>query len=190
MHSLNPSVKIHPSAEVLTKNIGEGTEIWQYAVVLADASIGRHCNINCHTFIENDVRIGNSVTVKSGVYLWNGITIEDNVFIGPNVTFTNDRYPRSKQYPEKFLHTLVQYGATLGANATILGGINIGKFAMIGAGSVATKSIPDFALVVGNPARITGWLDEQGNKLKETGGVWTNKSGKKFKVVNQQLISI
>jgi len=190
MSSLNPSVKIHFSAEVLTQNIGEGTMIWQFAVVLAGASIGSNCNINCHTFIENDVRIGNNVTVKSGVYIWDGISIEDNVFIGPNVTFINDRYPRSKQYPEKFQQTIVQYGASLSANATILGGISIGKFALIGAGSVVTKPVPDFAMVMGNPARISGWVDEHGNKLAEADGVWENKAGKKFKVVNQQLISI
>jgi len=190
MSSLNPSVKIHSSAEVLTKNIGEGTMVWQFAVVLPGASIGSHCNINCHTFIENDVQIGNNVTVKSGVYLWDGINIEDNVFIGPNVTFVNDLYARSKQYPVKFLQTIIKYGATLGSNATILGGITIGKFALIGAGSVVTKSVTDFAMMVGNPARIAGWVDEQGHKLSETEGIWKNKAGNKFKVVNQQLISI
>ena len=190
MSSLNPSVKIHPSAEVLSQNIGERTIIWQFAVVLAGARIGSDCNVNCHTFIENDVQIGNNVTIKSGVYLWDGINIEDNVFIGPHVTFINNRYPRSKQYPERLQQTLVQNGATLGANATILGDVSIGKYAFVGAGSVVTKSVPDFAMVVGNPARISGWVDELGNKLEEKGEILENKTGKRFKVVNQQLIPV
>jgi acetyltransferase-like isoleucine patch superfamily enzyme len=168
-------------------HIGEGKVIWQFSIVLASVTIGRNCNINCHTFIENEVQIGNEVTIKAGVYLWDGISIEDHVFIGPNVTFTNDPFPRSKQYPEKFQQTRIQIGAAIGANATILGGINIGKFALIGAGSVVTKSVPDFAMVVGNPAKITGWVDELGNKLEETNGGWENKAGDKFKVVDQQL---
>lgn len=141
---------------MLTENIGERTVIWQFAIVLAGASIGSNCNINCHTFIENDVQVGNNVTIKAGVYLWDGIRIKDNVFIRPNVRFTDDAYPRSKKHSKKFLNTVVQHRAALGANATILGGILIGKFAMVGAGSVVTKSVPDFALVTGNPARISG----------------------------------
>lgn len=190
MSSLNQSVNIHPAAEVLTQKIGDGTMIWQFAVVSEGASIGSDCNINCHTFIENDVCIGNNVTIKPGVYLWDGISIEDNVFIGPNVTFTNDRYPRSKQYPEQFQKITVHFGATLGAHATILGGIRIGRFALVGAGSVVTKSVPDFAMVIGNPARVAGWVDEQANKLAELDGVWENKAGKKFKVVNGELVSV
>ena len=145
--------KIHPLSDVQTKNIGENTLVWQYTVVLKDAAIGDNCNINCQVFIENDVIIGNNVTVKPGVQLWDGIRIEDNVFIGPNVTFTNDRYPRSKQYPEEFQQTIVKKGASIGANATILGGITIGEHALIGAGSVVTKNVPANELWVGNPAK-------------------------------------
>jgi acetyltransferase-like isoleucine patch superfamily enzyme len=122
-------------------------------VVLDGAKIGSDCNINCHVFIENDVIVGDKVTIKSGVQLWDGITIEDNVFIGPNVTFTNDLKPRSKQYPDFFLRTIVKKGASIGANATILPGITIGENAMIGAGSVVLKDVPGNTVWVGNPAR-------------------------------------
>jgi UDP-2-acetamido-3-amino-2,3-dideoxy-glucuronate N-acetyltransferase len=147
---------IHENAEVQTGSIGEKTRVWQYSVILEGASIGNNCNINSHCFLENDVVVGDNVTIKSGVQLWDGITIEDNVFIGPNVTFTNDKYPRSKIYPERFSRTLVKKGASLGANATILGGITIGENAMIGAGSVVTHDVPAGELWFGNPARKQG----------------------------------
>lgn len=127
--------------------------------MLQGASIGENCNINSHTFIENDVVIGNNVTVKCGVYLWDGIRIHDNVFIGPNATFTNDKFPRSKQYPTRFQSILIEEGASIGANATILGEITIGKHAMIGAGSVVTKNVPANELWVGNPARFVKKLE-------------------------------
>jgi UDP-2-acetamido-3-amino-2,3-dideoxy-glucuronate N-acetyltransferase len=151
---MEKNIMIHHLADVHTKNIGRDTKIWQFAIVLEGATIGNNCNINCHTFIENDVKIGNNVTVKSGVFLWDGITIEDDVFIGPNVTFTNDKYPKSKIYPDAFQNTIIKKGASIGANATILGGISIGKNALIGAGSVVTKSIPDNELWMGNPAKF------------------------------------
>jgi acetyltransferase-like isoleucine patch superfamily enzyme len=122
-------------------------------VILGRAKIGSDCNINCNVFIENDVIIGDRVTIKPGVQLWDGITIEDNVFIGPNATFTNDLKPRSKQYPDFFLRTIVKKGASIGANATILPGITIGENAMIGAGSVIIKDVPCNTVWVGNPAR-------------------------------------
>ena len=146
--------KIHPLADVQTEKIGENTSVWQFCVVLPNAQIGDNCNINCQVFIENDVKIGNNVTIKPGVQIWDGLRIEDNVFIGPNVTFTNDRYPRSKQYPEEFQQTLIKKGASIGANATILGGITIGENALIGAGSVVTKDVPANELWVGNPAKF------------------------------------
>lgn len=147
---------IHEKADVQTAHIGEGTKIWQYSVILQNAQIGSNCNINAQCFIENDVILGNNVTVKCGVQLWDGITIEDNVFIGPNATFTNDKYPRSKVYPEQFIRTLVKKGASIGANATILCGVTIGEYAMIGAGSVVTKDVPAGELWYGNPARSHG----------------------------------
>ncbi len=147
---------IHENTEVQSNSIGNKTRIWQYSIILKGAKIGTNCNINAHCFIENNVIIGNNVTIKCGVQLWDGITIEDSVFIGPNVTFTNDKYPRSKVYPDEFLKTIVKKGASIGANATILSGIIIGENAMIGAGSVVTKDIPAGELWFGNPAKKQG----------------------------------
>lgn len=150
---------IHPLAEVQTKNIGANSQVWQFAVILEGAVIGDECNINCHTFIENDVLIGDRVTVKSGVYLWDGLVIEDDVFIGPNVTFTNDKYPRSKQYPGEFQKTIIKKGASIGAAAVILGGCVIGENAIVGAGALVTKDVPANTLVFGSPARVVKNLD-------------------------------
>ena len=144
----------HPLSDVKSTKIGEGTYIWQFSVVLAQAQIGRNCNINCHCFIENDVIIGNNVTVKSGVYLWDGLRIGNDVFIGPNVTFINDKVPRSKKYPEKFLITVIEDGASIGAGSIIMGGIKIAENSMIGAGSLVTKNIPANQLWYGNPAKF------------------------------------
>ena len=145
---------IHPNSDVQTKQIGEGTRIWQYVVVLPGAVIGRDGNICSHCFIENKVVLGDRVTVKCGVQLWDGITLEDDVFVGPNVTFTNDLQPRSRNASAQLLPTLVKKGASIGANATILPGLTIGEGAMVGAGSVVTKNVPPGVTVVGNPARI------------------------------------
>ena len=153
---------IHTTSEVQSINIGIGTTIWQFCVVLKDAIIGRNCNINCHVFIENDVIIGDNVTIKPGVQLWDGIRIDNNVFIGPNVTFTNDLVPRSKQYPESFIPTHIRDGASIGANATILGGVKIGEYAMIGAASLISKNIPAFTLWYGNPAKQMGYVTKNG----------------------------
>lgn len=150
---------IHKTAEVASVQIGERTRIWQYAVVLSGAKIGAEANICSHCFIENDVVIGDRVTVKSGVQLWDGLRVGNDVFIGPNVTFTNDKFPRSKRYPEAFLETRIEDGASLGAGAVILPGITIGRGAMVGAGSVVTKSIPPHSIVFGSPARIKGYVN-------------------------------
>ncbi|HDM8164134.1 TPA: N-acetyltransferase [Vibrio harveyi] len=152
-------MKLHKLSDVAATDIGQGTTVWQFAVILAHAKIGRDCNICAHTFIENDVVLGNRVTIKSGVYLWDGIRIEDDVFIGPCVAFTNDKYPRSKRYPETFPKIQIESGASIGANATILPGVKIGKQAMVGAGSVVTKDIPPRAVVAGNPARIIRYIE-------------------------------
>ena len=160
---------IHPLADVKSKNIGAGTHIWQFSIVLEGALIGKNCNINCHTFIENNVILGDNVTIKSGVYLWDGISIEDNVFVGPNTTFTNDKYPRSKQYPASFLTIKLEQGCSIGAHSTILGGVTIGAFAIVGAGSVVTKDVPPNAVVKGHPAKISSWVSDMGVKLEEIG---------------------
>jgi len=145
--------EIHELSDVHSTNIGTGTKIWQFCVVLAGARIGSNCNICSHCFIENNVTIGNNVTIKNGTQLWDGITIEDNVFIGPNVTFTNDKTPRSQVYPEEFLTTIIKKGSSIGANATILPGLTIGEDSIIGAGAVVTKNVERNSIVVGNPAR-------------------------------------
>lgn len=153
-------LKIHPLADVRSPNIGKDTKVWQFSVIFEMARIGENCNICAHTLIENDVVVGNNVTVKSGVFLWDGTHIEDDVFIGPNATFTNDLMPRSKIYPDTFSRILVKKGASIGANATILPGITIGRRAMVGAGAVVTKDVPDGAIVVGNPATIIRYIKE------------------------------
>ena len=154
---------IHPLADVQAKNIGDNARVWQFVVVLPEARIGADANICSHCLIENDVIIGDRVTVKSGVQLWDGLRIGNDVFIGPNVSFTNDRFPRSRQHPGKFLETKVQDGASIGAGAVILPGITIGSKAMVAAGAVVTRSVPANAIVVGNPARITGYVDAERN---------------------------
>jgi acetyltransferase-like isoleucine patch superfamily enzyme len=151
----HPQALIEPGAK-----IGEKTNIWAFVHILQGAIIGNDCNICDHVFIENDVIIGNRVTIKCGVQLWDGVRLGDDVFVGPNVTFTNDKFPRSKKYPAQFLKIIVKEGASIGANATILPGITIGRKAMIGAGSVVTKDVPDYALVLGNPAHVVRILEE------------------------------
>ncbi len=145
---------IHPLSDIQSDAIGEKTRIWQFCVILPGARVGNDCNICSHCFIENDVIIGNRVTIKCGVQLWDGIRVEDDVFIGPNVTFTNDRYPRSKQYQKKVERITIKKGASLGANATILPGVTIGENAMIGAGAIIAKDVPPNMVVKGERARV------------------------------------
>jgi len=149
---------IHRLADVQSTSIGKETKIWQYCVVLINAKIGANVNICSHCFIENDVTIGNNVTIKNGVYLFDGIALEDDVFIGPNVTFTNDKNPRSKHYPSSFAKTLIKKGASIGGGAVILPGIKIGENALIGAGAIVTKDVPPNAVVYGNAARLQSIL--------------------------------
>lgn len=151
---------IHPAALCESTTIGAGTRVWAFAHVLPGAQIGAGCNICDSVFIENDVLVGDRVTVKCGVQLWDGITVEDDVFIGPNATFTNDPFPRSRRPPPAFSRTVLRRGASIGANATILPGIEIGAGAMVGAGSVVTRSVPPNAIVSGNPAGIVGYADQ------------------------------
>jgi acetyltransferase-like isoleucine patch superfamily enzyme len=171
---------IHPLSDVQSGSIGEQTNIWQYCVILKGAVIGSYCNINCHVFIENDVIIGNNVTVKSGVYLWDGIQLEDDVFVGPNVTFINDKTPRSKQYPGTFQKTVIRKHASIGAGSIILGGIEIGAYAMTGAGSLVTRNVPARALVTGSPARVVGWLNEDGTRMQQQENHYLDNHGNKW----------
>lgn len=155
----NHDFYVHSCAICESNQIGESTRIWAFAHILPGAVIGKECNICDNVFIENKVIIGDRVTIKCGVQVWDGITLEDDVFVGPNATFTNDRFPRSKVYIDKYPETFICRGASIGANATILPGITIGANAMVAAGSVVTRSVPPNAIVMGNPARITGYIN-------------------------------
>ena len=151
---------IHPLSDCQAK-VPDSTNIWQFCVVLPKAQIGENCNICSHCFIENEAVIGNNVTIKNGVQIWDGVTIEDNVFVGPNVTFTNDLYPRSKQHPAEYAKTLLKKGCSIGANSTIVCGVTIGENAMIGAGSVVTKDVPAGELWLGNPAKFVRKIEKE-----------------------------
>lgn len=151
---------VHPQGICETEHIGDDSRVWAFAHVLPGARIGADVNICDHVFIENDVVVGDRVTIKSGVQLWDGVRLEDDVFVGPNVTFTNDPFPRSKQYPKNFSRTEIGKGASLGGGSVILPGRKVGRHAMVGAGAVVTKDVPANAIVVGNPARIVGYVDD------------------------------
>jgi acetyltransferase-like isoleucine patch superfamily enzyme len=168
MNAQNP-VFVHNQGICESRHVGTGTRVWAFAHVLPGAKIGQACNICDHVFIENDVVLGDEVTVKSGVQLWDGVRLGNRVFVGPNATFTNDPFPRSKQYPARFANTIVEDGASIGANATILPGVTIGRAAMVGAGAVVTKDVPPNAIVVGNPGVIVGYQTSVGaRKLQST----------------------
>lgn len=156
---------VHPEGICESENVGDDTTIWAFAHVLPRAVIGSNVNVCDHVFIENDVIVGDRVTIKSGVQLWDGIELHDDVFVGPNATFTNDPFPRSKQYSESFPRTIVESGASIGGGAVILPGVRVGRNAMVGAGAVVTRDVPPFAIVIGNPARVTGYADSAGRRM-------------------------
>jgi acetyltransferase-like isoleucine patch superfamily enzyme len=158
----------HPQALVETQDVGAGTRIWAFAHVMKDVRLGANCNVGEHCYIESGVIIGDDVVIKNGVALWEGVTVENRAFLGPNCVFTNDLFPRSKVVNQR-IRTTVREGASIGANATILCGIEIGQYALIGAGSVVTRSVSDFALVAGNPARLKGHVCRCGEKLSFAG---------------------
>ncbi len=179
--------KIHPSSEVQTSRIGEGTVIWQFCVVLEGAEIGKNCNINFNVFIENDVVIGDNVTIKPGVQLWDGLRVGNNVFIGPNATFTNNPSPRSKMFLESSVITIIEEGASIGANATILPGFVIGKYSLIGAGSVVTKNVPAYTVWYGNPSEQKGFVTRSGIILSND---LIDKSGHSYKLIEGEPVRL
>ncbi|HWR41611.1 acyltransferase [Sporomusa sp.] len=176
----------HEQAIVDSNNIGDGTKIWEFVHVLPHATIGENCNICAHVFIENDVIIGDNVTVKCGVYVWDGVRVKDNAFLGPNVTFTNDVRPRSKQYPLEVEKTIIEEGASIGANSTIIAGNTVGKYAMVGAGSVVTKNIPNNTLWYGNPATFKAYICKCGEKLDSV--LSCNRCNKSYILNNDNFI--
>lgn len=164
MAGLEPSYFVHPNAVCESNQVGPGTRVWAFAHVLPEAIIGAACNVCDHVLVENDVVVGDRVTIKSGVQLLDGVRLEDDVYVGPNVTFTNDPFPRSKAGGKRFPPTIVRSGASIGANATVLPGLDIGSGAMVGAGAVVTRNVPARAIVVGNPAGITGYVQADGQR--------------------------
>lgn len=184
MNSKNSNFFVHPNALVESDKIGAKTRIWAFAHVLKGAVIGEDCNLCDYVFVENEVTIGSRVTIKNGISIWDGLEIEDDVFLGPNAAFTNDMFPRSKRHSGNYLKTLLKKGASVGANATILCGITLGKYCLVGAGAVVTKSIPDFALVTGNPARFRYWVSKTGEKLQfDENNNAVDSEGNRYKLI-------
>jgi len=181
---------IHDKAIAESQNIGFDTKIWAFSHILQNAVIGNNCNIGEGCFIENDVIIGNNVVIKNNISLWDGVLIEDNVFLGPNVVFTNDLYPRAKVFHSEPIKTLIKKGTSIGANATILCGITIGEYAMIGAGAVVTKDVPAYALVYGNPARHRGWICQCTRKLIFENGKARCDCGKEYRKLTDNSIEL
>ncbi len=188
---------VHPSALVATASVGKGTRIWAFCNVQENATIGEDCNIGDHCFVERNVVMGDRVTVKNGVSLWDGLTVEDDVFIGPNAVFTNDIRPRSKVYHDEVDRTLIKQGATIGANATIVAGHTIGRYAFIGAAAVVTKDVPDYSLWYGNPARMIGYVCQCARRLDlQPGGEADTEShamcecGRKYRLENSHLVPV
>jgi acetyltransferase-like isoleucine patch superfamily enzyme len=182
----------HPLALVESNEVGEGTRVWAWAHVMAGAKVGAHCNIGEHCFVESGASLGNNVTVKNGVAVWTRVTVEDNVFLGPNCVLTNDPNPRAyiMKDKEELAPTLIRANATVGANATIVCGNIIGEYAFVGAGAVVIGDVPDFALVVGNPARQIGWMCVCAHKLPLASGptIECGYCGERFAVSQRGLV--
>jgi acetyltransferase-like isoleucine patch superfamily enzyme len=184
---------VHPASIVDTQDIGAGTTVWAFVHILPGVRIGANCNICDHCFIEQGVTLGDNVTLKCGVYLWTGVEAEDNVFIGPNVVFTNDVRPRSKNKDFVLARTVLRHGCSLGANSTILAGVTVGRYALTGIASAVTRDVKDYALVYGNPARQHGWVDEQGQKLEADAeaGYWISPAtGNRYREAEYGLVPV
>ncbi|HJY62789.1 MAG TPA: acyltransferase [Ignavibacteria bacterium] len=174
---------VHPNAIVESDSIGAKTRIWAFVHVMKNVTIGEDCNLCDYVFVESGVKIGNRVTIKNCISLWDGVTVEDDVFLGPNCVFTNDMFPRSKAMHSEYEKTLLKKGTSIGANATILCGITLGEYCLVGAGAVVTKSVPDFACVVGNPAKLLYWVSKSGEKLEfGNNNEAKDSSGNKYKL--------
>jgi len=184
------SIYIHTTAIVDSQKIGEGSRIWAFVHILENVNIGKNANICDHCFIEGGVFIGDDVTIKCGVWIWNGVTIENNVFVGPSVVFTNDVYPRSKNKVYKKENTLLKEGCSVGGNSTLIGGITIGRYAMVGAGSVVTKDVNDFELVYGNPAKLKGYICKCGEKIEFKDRIIECPCGLKYKFEDGKISEI
>ena len=173
--------RAHPTALVESDDVGEGTRIWAFCHILAGTTIGRDCNIGDHCYVESGVVIGDEVVIKNGVSIWDGVTIEGRAFIGPNVAFTNERIPRAKVFRGRWAPTVVREGASIGANATIVCGTSIGRYALVGAGATVTKDVPDFGLVMGTPARLRGFVCRCGQRLIFSGELSPCECGRQYR---------
>lgn len=184
------SIYIHTTAIVDSQKIGEGSRIWAFVHILENVNIGKNANICDHCFIENGVKVGDNVTIKCGVWLWDGVLVGDDVFIGPSVVFTNDLHPRSKNIGYKKMTTILGNGCSIGANSTVLAGVEIGKYAMIGAGSLITKNVGDYELVYGNPAKNKGYVCKCGAKLLFNNNLCKCECGAKYSISGSIVTSI
>jgi UDP-2-acetamido-3-amino-2,3-dideoxy-glucuronate N-acetyltransferase len=186
---MDDSVFVHRLALLESEHVGSRSRIWAFAHVMPGARIGGDCNIGEQVFVEGGVTIGDRVTVKNGVAIWTGVTIEDEVFVGPNAVFTNDLYPRSRVYHDSIPETLVHKGASIGANATIIAGNALGEYSMVGAGSVVTKDVKPYQLVVGNPAKPLGWVSRSGSRMQFENGEYS-ENGLTYKLENSEVTVI